>query len=240
MWRALGVFLGFQLLAGLCSGVTVTQKEKFIAIQNGREARIPCEHDDKTYITVLWYQQKGAERQLQLVAFSVDGNPAVIEDQFKTRFNVTRPATLNTSLTINPGTVEDTAVYFCAATLVDSDAQVLRSTNPRVWSWKRDTEPSSYVTKPMGITTCSGGADVSFNQTLSLVLERGKTAELQCEQNINYDYMYWYQQLQGKGLHLIYYSYDTAKTLNPYLTTSNNQALSKPGEKMTFQNSYSA
>ncbi|TFJ99233.1 T-cell receptor beta chain V region LB2 [Platysternon megacephalum] len=55
------------------------------------------------------------------------------------------------------------------------------------------------------------GADVRFNQTLSLVLERGKVAELQCKQNINYDYMYWYQQLQGKGLHLIYYSYDIAK-----------------------------
>ncbi|CAM4470387.1 unnamed protein product [Lepidochelys kempii] len=41
MWRALGLFLGFQLLAGLCSGVTVTQKEKFIAIQNGSKARIP-------------------------------------------------------------------------------------------------------------------------------------------------------------------------------------------------------
>uniref|UniRef100_A0A8C0HBQ3 Ig-like domain-containing protein n=1 Tax=Chelonoidis abingdonii TaxID=106734 RepID=A0A8C0HBQ3_CHEAB len=54
-------------------------------------------------------------------------------------------------------------------------------------------------------------AEVRFNQTLSLVLERGKIAELQCEQNTNYDYMYRYQQLQGKGLHLIYYSYDPAK-----------------------------
>ncbi|CAM4470283.1 unnamed protein product, partial [Lepidochelys kempii] len=55
------------------------------------------------------------------------------------------------------------------------------------------------------------GADVRFNQTLSLVLERGKIADLHCEQNINHDYMYWYQQHQGKGLHLIYYSYDTAQ-----------------------------
>uniref|UniRef100_A0A674ILZ2 Ig-like domain-containing protein n=1 Tax=Terrapene triunguis TaxID=2587831 RepID=A0A674ILZ2_9SAUR len=76
---------------------------------------IPCEHDDISYYTVLWYQQKkGAERQLQLVATSLDVNSAEMEKEFKTRFNVTRPATLYTSLTINPGMVEDTAVYFCA------------------------------------------------------------------------------------------------------------------------------
>ncbi|KAG6921950.1 hypothetical protein G0U57_004593, partial [Chelydra serpentina] len=101
--------------AGLCSGVTVTQKEKFLTIQKGSKGNIPCEHDDISYYTVLWYQQKAAEKQLQLVATSVDVNSAVIEDQFQTRYSVARPATLNTSLTINSGTVEDTAVYFCAA-----------------------------------------------------------------------------------------------------------------------------
>ncbi|CAM5081342.1 unnamed protein product, partial [Natator depressus] len=115
MWRALCVFLGFQLLADLCSGVTVTQKEKFIAIQNGSKGSIPCEHDDSSYYTVLWYQQKATERQLQLVAISVGVNSSDMEKEFQTRYSVTRPATLNTSLTINPGMVEDTAVYFCAA-----------------------------------------------------------------------------------------------------------------------------
>ncbi|CAM5078445.1 unnamed protein product [Natator depressus] len=115
MWRALCVFLGFQLLAGLCGGVTVTQEEKFIAIQNGSKARIPCKHNDSSYITVLWYQQKATERQLQLVATSRDVNSADMEKEFKNRYSVERPEMLNTSLTINPGMVEDTAVYFCAA-----------------------------------------------------------------------------------------------------------------------------
>ncbi|CAM4470330.1 unnamed protein product [Lepidochelys kempii] len=114
--EGIGVSLGFQLLAGLCNGVMVTQKEKFIVIQNGSKGSFPCEHDDSSYYTVLWCQQKkDSERQLQLVAFSVDGNPAIIEDQFQTRYSVARPATLNTSLTINLGMVKDTAVYFCAA-----------------------------------------------------------------------------------------------------------------------------
>ncbi|KAH1187438.1 hypothetical protein KIL84_020187 [Mauremys mutica] len=115
MWRALGVFLGFQLLSGLCSGVTVTQKEKFIAIQNGSKARIPCEHDDESYMTVLWYQQKAAERQLQLVATSIYGNSEEMEKKFQNRYSVARPGKLNTSLTIKLGMAEDTAVYFCAA-----------------------------------------------------------------------------------------------------------------------------
>uniref|UniRef100_A0A8C0HAE5 Ig-like domain-containing protein n=1 Tax=Chelonoidis abingdonii TaxID=106734 RepID=A0A8C0HAE5_CHEAB len=43
-------------------------------------------------------------------------------------------------------------------------------------------------------------------QTPSLVLKRGQTAQLTCRQTDNHNYMYWYQQQQGKGLQLIYYS----------------------------------
>uniref|UniRef100_A0A8C8S7H6 Ig-like domain-containing protein n=1 Tax=Pelusios castaneus TaxID=367368 RepID=A0A8C8S7H6_9SAUR len=100
----------------LCSGVTVTQTEKFIVIRIGSTGHIPCKHDDSTYYAVLWYQQKkGAERQLQLVAFSAGVNRTDTEEPFKARYNMSRPATLNTTLTIDAVKVEDTAVYFCAA-----------------------------------------------------------------------------------------------------------------------------
>ncbi|CAM5081600.1 unnamed protein product, partial [Eretmochelys imbricata] len=48
--------------------------------------------------------------------------------------------------------------------------------------------------------------DAKITQTPSLVLKKGQTAQLTCKQTDNHDYMYWYQQQQGKGLQLIYYS----------------------------------
>uniref|UniRef100_K7EZ06 Immunoglobulin V-set domain-containing protein n=1 Tax=Pelodiscus sinensis TaxID=13735 RepID=K7EZ06_PELSI len=46
-----------------------------------------------------------------------------------------------------------------------------------------------------------------ITQTASLVQEKGQTAQLTCRQTDNHDYMYWYQQQQGKGLQLVYYSF---------------------------------
>uniref|UniRef100_A0A674IJP9 Ig-like domain-containing protein n=1 Tax=Terrapene triunguis TaxID=2587831 RepID=A0A674IJP9_9SAUR len=54
----------------------------------------------------------------------------------------------------------------------------------------------------------TGHTDAEITQTPSLVLKRGQTAQLTCRQTDNHNYMYWYQQQQGKGLQLIYYSLD--------------------------------
>uniref|UniRef100_A0A8C3HG38 Ig-like domain-containing protein n=1 Tax=Chrysemys picta bellii TaxID=8478 RepID=A0A8C3HG38_CHRPI len=48
--------------------------------------------------------------------------------------------------------------------------------------------------------------------TLCLLVQKqpyraeGQTAQLTCRQTDSHSYMYWYQQQQGKGLQLIYYS----------------------------------
>uniref|UniRef100_A0A8C0H7R9 Ig-like domain-containing protein n=1 Tax=Chelonoidis abingdonii TaxID=106734 RepID=A0A8C0H7R9_CHEAB len=100
--------------APLSFGVMVTQKEKFIAIQNGNEARIPCEHDDKSYITVLWYQQKAAERQLQLVATSTGVNSSEIEKELQTRYSISSMSAVDLR-------TQDTANYFCPLVTVTNN-----------------------------------------------------------------------------------------------------------------------
>uniref|UniRef100_A0A8C4Y546 Ig-like domain-containing protein n=2 Tax=Gopherus TaxID=38771 RepID=A0A8C4Y546_9SAUR len=66
---------------------------------------------------------------------------------------------------------------------------------------------SSFVLLCLFLLFClTGHTDAKITQTPSLVLKRGQTAQLTCRQTDNHNYMYWYQQQQGKGLQLIYYS----------------------------------
>uniref|UniRef100_A0ACB8ERR0 Uncharacterized protein n=1 Tax=Sphaerodactylus townsendi TaxID=933632 RepID=A0ACB8ERR0_9SAUR len=116
-WKMLlGLSVGLQLLAGLCRAVTVTQKERFMILKMEAKASIPCEHDDSTYLTILWYRQKShsEERQMQLIGYSVQGNDPVMEMN-KTKFAINRLSQLSASLIISATQLEDTAGYFCAA-----------------------------------------------------------------------------------------------------------------------------
>ncbi|CAM5081079.1 unnamed protein product, partial [Eretmochelys imbricata] len=48
-------------------------------------------------------------------------------------------------------------------------------------------------------------ADAKITQTPSLVLERGQTAYLRCEQTYGHNNMFWYRQDLGQGLQLLFY-----------------------------------
>ncbi|XP_014643166.1 PREDICTED: uncharacterized protein LOC101400523 [Ceratotherium simum simum] len=53
----------------------------------------------------------------------------------------------------------------------------------------------------------AGTMDVRITQSSKYLLrEEGQEVTLECEQNLDYDYMYWYRQDPGQGLRLIYYS----------------------------------
>nr|UYS90884.1 TRBV6.4 [Tiliqua rugosa] len=98
----------------LCSGITVTQRDHFQIITVGSSAKIHCEHDDASYITILWYRQErhGEKRQLQLIAHSVQGNDPQIEVK---EYSIDRPSVKEASLSTPEQKAEDSAVYFCAA-----------------------------------------------------------------------------------------------------------------------------
>ncbi|KAG8147817.1 hypothetical protein E2320_000025, partial [Naja naja] len=98
LWEVLSV----QIWAGLCHGVTVTQKERFKTIQAGTQSSITCEHDDNNYVVFYWYRQKlySGRTGLQLIGLSVQGNSPQMENK---NYTIYRQNVTHASLRIPPG-----------------------------------------------------------------------------------------------------------------------------------------
>ncbi|CAJ0940914.1 unnamed protein product [Ranitomeya imitator] len=74
-----------------------------------------CRHNDQTYITMLWYQQK-KEGGMKLIAYSTGKDHSEIEDkENKDKWHLERPDILKSYLKIKKAGVLDSAVYFCAS-----------------------------------------------------------------------------------------------------------------------------
>ncbi|PNJ51917.1 T0078419 isoform 1, partial [Pongo abelii] len=59
----------------------------------------------------------------------------------------------------------------------------------------------------------AGPVNAGVTQTPKFqVLKTGQSMILQCAQDMNHDYMYWYRQDPGMGLRLIHYSLDVGTT----------------------------
>ncbi|KAH0628520.1 hypothetical protein JD844_009830 [Phrynosoma platyrhinos] len=141
MWREVVSVLCLQLLAGFCSGVSVTQKERFKIIQVGTKTSLDCNHNDITYYTILWYRQdsNSAETQLQLVGYSVQGNDPQMT---MTTYSIERPNMTHASLSVPPVQAEDSAVYFCAAAKSTVSTSCLKAAH-ECWN-----SPASTLSEP--------------------------------------------------------------------------------------------
>uniref|UniRef100_A0A803TGS5 Ig-like domain-containing protein n=1 Tax=Anolis carolinensis TaxID=28377 RepID=A0A803TGS5_ANOCA len=51
-----------------------------------------------------------------------------------------------------------------------------------------------------------GHTDGEIQQPPSFIVEKGASVRFQCKKSNNHDAMYWYQQQQGKGPQLLYFS----------------------------------
>ncbi|MGH0171884.1 UNVERIFIED_CONTAM: hypothetical protein FKN15_062058 [Acipenser sinensis] len=112
-----GVFIVFTTLL-LClpdlNGIKIDQSPPSLFESPGRSAELNCSHDDSNYDKMYWYQQtrNGA---LELIGYQY--GEIYPEEKFKERFNMTGKATEKGFLTISGLTAEDSAVYFCAASI---------------------------------------------------------------------------------------------------------------------------
>ncbi|MGH0170832.1 UNVERIFIED_CONTAM: hypothetical protein FKN15_059607 [Acipenser sinensis] len=96
------------------NGIKIDQSPPSLFESPGRSAELNCSHDDSNYDRMYWYQQtrKGA---LELIGYQY--GEIFPEEKFKERFKMTGKATEKGFLTISSVTVEDSAVYFCAASI---------------------------------------------------------------------------------------------------------------------------
>ncbi|RXM90972.1 Ig kappa chain V-III region CLL [Acipenser ruthenus] len=112
-----GVFIVFTALL-LClpdlNGIKIDQSPPSLFESPGRSAELNCSHDDSNYDKMYWYQQtrKGV---LELIAYQY--GTTTHEEKFKARFKMTGKATEKGFLTISNLRAEDSAVYFCAASI---------------------------------------------------------------------------------------------------------------------------
>nr|XP_014347131.1 PREDICTED: uncharacterized protein LOC102354443 [Latimeria chalumnae] len=164
-----------------CRGeiVEVTQTPASLHLNVGNSMEIHCKQDsNKEYM--YWYQQRKREalKYIGRIDVSVASGDAQYEPEYSSRFEITRGESKAAYLKISNLTAEDSAVYFCAASL-----HVATNLSPN----------------------CHG-EDVQVTQTpTSLYPNAGDSKEIHCEQKLNKNYMYWYQQRKREGLKLISY-----------------------------------
>uniref|UniRef100_A0A673NQT0 Ig-like domain-containing protein n=1 Tax=Sinocyclocheilus rhinocerous TaxID=307959 RepID=A0A673NQT0_9TELE len=97
--------------------VTVQQNPKHILAKNNNMVEIKCSHDDSNMLNMLWYQQKDTAMVLIVLSYGATGDPNY-EDEFKDRFKLERTETLNGALKISDLSQSDSAVYYCAVSIL--------------------------------------------------------------------------------------------------------------------------
>lgn len=95
----------------------MTQKDRFVITTVGNSTKIHCGHDDISYHTILWYRQESnsAEKELQPIGYSIEGNPPKMEDSEDKGYKIERPSVKEAFLSTPVQKAVDPAVYFCAA-----------------------------------------------------------------------------------------------------------------------------
>ncbi|MGH0174195.1 UNVERIFIED_CONTAM: hypothetical protein FKN15_070555 [Acipenser sinensis] len=145
-------------------GINIEQSPP-VGERPGQSAELECHHDDSSYNYMYWYQQSRGEGAFKQIGYLQLTTPS-LEEKFKERFSITGEAAKKGFLTISNLIIEDSTIYYCAA----SKAQCCRSPLSSTKTLRSHSLPCTYM-RARHVTTCF--KPLSLSHTVSAYLSKG-------------------------------------------------------------------
>ncbi|ROL43509.1 Ig heavy chain V region 186-1, partial [Anabarilius grahami] len=105
----------FTFITGISNSQDVHQNETDRIKFPGQSEELHCSHSSSSYNAMLWYKQTRG-KGLELIGYLVMSS-GTVEDKFKDKANLEGNANKNSVLKLKDLSSDDSAVYFCAASI---------------------------------------------------------------------------------------------------------------------------